>query len=269
MKAVDFEYDGQFLSDYGFIICDFDGSTDVNVVEIGFKITFNKVPTFHGKRHVLVNTVYDDCISATFDICKNPEVYDDLEITNDDFRDLTRWLNRRTFLKLCIFDADEDYDSVYFNAGFNIEKIKIGEKICGLRLSMETDSPFAYGKEIVHKATLTSSSDSYLLSDTSDDIGFIYPTVTINCKSSGTLTLSNSATSVNTVIKNCSNGETITINGDTLNVTTNKSNHKIYDDFNYEFFMIGNTINERRNRISASIPCELEIRYNPIIKDLP
>jgi phage-related protein len=103
----------------------------------------------------------------------------------------------------------------------------------------------------------------------SDDVGFIYPTVTINCKSSGTLTLSNSATSVNTVIKNCSNGETITINGDTLNVTTNKSNHKIYDDFNYEFFMIGNTINERRNRISASIPCELEIRYNPIIKDLP
>ena len=269
MKAVDFEYDGQFLSDYGFIICDFDGSTDVNVVEIGFKITFNKVPTFHGKRHVLVNTVYDDCISTTFDICKNPEVYDDLEITNDDFRDLARWLNRRTFLKLCIFDADEDYDSVYFNAGFNIEKIKIGEKICGLRLSMETDSPFAYGKEIVHKATLTSSSDSYLLSDMSDDVGFIYPTITINCKSSGTLTLSNSATSVNTVIKNCSNGETITINGDTLNVTTNKSNHKIYDDFNYEFFMIGNTINERRNRISASIPCELEIRYNPIIKDLP
>jgi hypothetical protein len=33
--------------------------------------------------------------------------------------------------------------------------------------------------------------------------------------------------------------------------------------------MIGNTINERKNIISASIPCELEIRYNPIIKDLP
>lgn len=269
MKAVDFEYDGQHLSDYGFIICDFDGSSGANAVDIGAKISFNKSPVFYGKKHVLLSSEYSDCVSADFDICKDPETYDDLEITSDEFRDLMRWLNRREFHELCIFDQDEDYESVYLNASFNIEKIKIGEKTCGLRLSMETDSPFARGAEQVYKHTFSNLSEEYVVSDFSDDIGYLYPVLKIKCNVGGDITVSNTTFECETTIKNCESGEIIVIDGNTLSITTDNETHNVYNDFNYEFFIIGNSMNNRRNNITVSAQCEIEIRYNPIIKDLP
>lgn len=269
MKAVDFEYDGQHLSDYDFIICDFDGSSGANTVDIGAKISFNKSPIFQGKKHVLLSSEYEDCVSAEFDICKDPEVYDDLEITSDEFRDLMRWLNRRRFHELCIFDQDEDYESVYFNASFNIEKITIGEKTYGLRLSMETDSPFAHGAEQKFRHTFSNSSDEYIVSDLSDDIGYIYPVLTIKCMADGDITVSNTTFECSCTINNCENGETIVIDGNALSITTDNEAHNIYNDFNYEFFIIGNSINNRKNRITVSAQCEIEIRFSPIIKDLP
>lgn len=71
------------------------------------------------------------------------------------------------------------------------------------------------------------------------------------------------------VIKNVSVGEVITIDGPTHIITSSLDSHKLYDDFNFEFFRIGNTINNRNNRISASLPCKLEFTYSPIIKDSP
>ena len=35
MFALDFEYDGRYLSDYGFIICDFNGSSGAEEITLG------------------------------------------------------------------------------------------------------------------------------------------------------------------------------------------------------------------------------------------
>ena len=43
MYATDFEYDGQYLSDYGFIICDFNYSKGSVTVDTGSKLSFEKV----------------------------------------------------------------------------------------------------------------------------------------------------------------------------------------------------------------------------------
>lgn len=50
MRAIDFEYDNQYLSDYGFIICDFNFSSGANEVDAGSTITFNKISRHSGKR---------------------------------------------------------------------------------------------------------------------------------------------------------------------------------------------------------------------------
>lgn len=99
MRAIDFEYDNQYLSDYGFIICDFNFSSGANEVDAGSTITFNKISRHSGKRYGLSSTQYDECITTSFDICKNPDIYDpeDMEISNDEYRDIMRWLNRREF----------------------------------------------------------------------------------------------------------------------------------------------------------------------------
>ena len=50
-------------------------------------------------------------------------------------------------------------------------------------------------------------------------------------------------------------------------ISTSRASHDIPNDFNYEFFCFGNTIDERENQITASIPCTVSLRYRPIRKD--
>ena len=273
MYAIDFEYDGQYLSDYGFIICHFDYSSGATTADAGSKITFNKVARSNGKQFSLTSAKYDECVQTTFDICKNPDLYenyDDRQITNDEYRDLMRWLNRREFLKFQVFDEDEgERDTCYYNVSFNVEKIKIAEKLFGLRLTMESDKPFGYGQEQSVSWTFADSSTTRILSDISDEIGFLYPDMTITCNANGDLSIYNELENCTMTIKNCSVGEVITINGATQIISTTYSSHDIANDFNYEFFRIGNTIDNRNNRISVSKPCNMVIRYTPIIKDTP
>lgn len=273
MYAIDFEYDGQYLSDYDMIICHFDSATGAATADAGSKITFGKVSRNYGKSYGLTNTSYDECVTTTFDICKNPDLfenYDDRRITNDEYRDLMRWLNRREFLKFQVFDEDDkERDTCYYNASFNIEKITIGEVLYGLRLTMESDRPFGYGQELSTNWTFADTSISKILSDMSDEVGFTYPDVIITCNANGTLSIYNELMDCTTRIKNCTVGEVITLKGSEQIITSSYAAHDICNDFNYEFFRIGNTIDNRNNRISSSLPCEITITYSPIIKDTP
>lgn len=274
MRAIDFEYDNRYLSDYGFIICDFNFGSGANEIDAGSTITFNKISRHSGKKYSLSSTQYDECITTSFDICKNPDIYDpeDMEISNDEYRDIMRWLNRREFLKFQVIDDGNDNferDTCYYNASFNIDKIKINEKLYGMRLKMETDKPFGYGQEQSVSWTFSNSNVSKILSDISDEIGYIYPTVIITINRNGDLSLYNELENCTTVIKNCKVGEVITLDGDTHIITTTYISHDVCNDFNYEFFRIGNTINNRNNRISVSLPCNVVIKYTPIIKDTP
>lgn len=272
MYAIDFEYDGQYLSNFGFIICDFDSTSGADIISAGSKITFNKVSLNRGRQYSLTSTQYDECISTTFDICKNPDEYDyeDMVISKDEYRTLMRWLNRREFLKFHVLNEDEYYaEPCYFNASFNIEKIEIGCKLYGMRLTMETNSPFGYGDEISSILLFSDSSAYHHVKYVSDEIGSICPDVTITCNADGDLTIYNELVDCTTVIKNCAAGEIITMNGSAQIISSNYNSHDICNDFNYEFLRIGNTINVRNNRISVSIPCKIEVKYSPIIKDTP
>lgn len=269
MYALDFEYDNRYLSDYGFIICDFNSSSGANIVDAGSKITFNTVTQNKGSRHSLIGTQYDECITATFDICKSPDMYNDLEITNDEYLELVRWLNRKHFYKLHIIDDDHEIEPCFYEASFNISKVKIGEILYGLELEMITNKPFGYGMERTIVNTFTTDKPSFVIKDNSDEIGYVYPTLKITCNKSGNLTIKNPLTDSSTYIRNCSLNEVITIDGLTHGITTSKSSHDIYNDFNYNYFKIGNKINQRDNIITVDLPCTIEFIYSPIIKNSP
>lgn len=264
----DFQYDGLSLSNFGFIICDFNGSSGVNTVSAGSKITFNTVSRHKGKKYSLTSTQYDECVQAKIQICKDSCVYEDLRITDDEYRDLMRWLNRREFLPFYAI-GDEEEKVCYYDASFNIDKITIGHVLYGLELTMETNRPFGYGEEQVITWNITDTSKNYTLNDISDEIGYIYPDLTITCNSNGNLELINETEDITMIINNCSTGEVIKISGDTQIISTSLDSHHLYDDFNFEFFRIGNTFENRENIISSTLPCTLEIKYKPIIKNSP
>lgn len=272
MYAIDFNYDGASLSDFGFLICDFSPSDGANISDNGALLQFSKVSHNSGKRWSLANTKYDSCIQTTFDICKDPDVTkpDEMQITDDEYRDIVRWLNRREYKKLYfIYDDTQNRDFRWYNASFNISKIKIAEVLCGLRLTMEADKPFAYGTEVKNNWTVANSTTRFKLTDLSDEIGYIYPTVKITCSQAGDLSVNNDRDTRTVVVNNCSAGEVITINGDIQAISSSLAAHDIQNDFNYEFPKVINTYDNRDNYYTFSLPCTVELSYSPIVKDVP
>lgn len=270
MYALDFEYDGQCLSDLGFIICTLGGSSDFDRVSAGANISFNTVPRHRGKINSLVGTVYEETISAQFDICKNPDLYDDLHIYRDEHRAIMRWLNRNEFLKFRLLDAiSDESDICYYNASFNVEKVLVARELYALELTMETNMPFGFGQERKYTWEMTDASKPVIFKDESDEIGYLYPSMVITCNGTGTLTIRNEKEDSLMEIKNCTPGEVISIDGASHIITSSLNAHKLYDDFNFEFLRIGNTYNDRVNKITSSLPCTLELSYCPIIKDSP
>ena len=271
MQVTDFEYDSQFLSDYKFIICDFSGSTGVRVVDSQSKISFEKNSRNNGKIYDLVNSEYSEPYKKTFDICKDPDFFDmgEREITSDEYRDIVRWLNRKEFLNFRFVDCkDRQVNSCHYKVSFNIQRIEIGSVLCGIRLNLEADSPYPYGDEVEFRLSFIDDiSKPQIIEDKSDDIGSIYPDVEIICKEDGDLTITNELLNRHTVIKNCKTGEIISLTGNEQIIKTSYNSHKNFsNDFNYQFFQIGNYYNNRLNPISVTKKCELVIRYSPSIK---
>lgn len=270
MYAVDFEYDGLRLSDFGCVIGRVDGSPGIEVVSAGSNITFNTVKRHGGKIHALTSTTFDECLTATFQIIKNPCDYEDMTMTSDEFRALARWLNRHKFLPFhLIAEAGDTRATCYHEASFNVSKILDNDRLVGVELAMETNRPFGYGETVTTTLNVTNTNNSYTVTDLSDDIGYTYPNMTITLNASGNLTVTNSTTGSVLTIKNCTSGEIITINGDTMVITSSLSAHHLYDDFNFEFLKIANSYSNRANSLTFSLRCTAVISYKPIIKESP
>ena len=269
MYAIDFEYDGEYLSDYGFIICNFSPSDNADVIESGSQIVFNTVPMNRGKNFNLISTKYDECIQTTFHICKNPEIYDDLKISESEFRDINRWLNRNEFLKFHLLDEESEVEPYYY-ASFNIKKINISEVLYGMELSLTTNSPFGFGDTQVKEIVIQAANGIKSYIDMSDVIGYTYPKIDIIPGANGDIVIQNyfdNKVISTTAIKNCTANEVITIDNDNKLITTDKSGHDVFADFNYGFFRICNTFNNRLNKIKSNLPCTIKITYMPMIKN--
>lgn len=267
MKALDFKYDGCYLSDFGCIVCTF-GAVDKEEYSIGSQITFNTTPVNFGKRNYLTSIKYEECITAEFEICKNVDNLMDKKMryfTVEEQRELSRWLNRSSFLPLEIIDCG--YETICFEGSFNLSKIEVANNVLGFLLELTTNRPFALGHTFTKRATVSSAGGSLNIQDMSDEIGYVYPDITITCNESGDLSISNSMDSRVTKISNCSSGEKITIGSNLLISTSNTTHQKtIMNDFNFVFPRISNTFKSRSNTLTFSIPCDVVVSYSPVRK---
>ena len=261
MVAYDFEFDGLNLSSFGYMICKF-GSEGLQTISNGSTITFNTTPTQNGAKHELTSTVYENCLESVFQICKNPCGTNDFEITTDELRTLSRWLNRKGFYKFKILS--DEYLDIYFEASFNISKIEMGGKIYGLELELKTNRPFALQepKKIVLKNLVVNGEK--IIKDYSDVEGYIYPEMEIILNESGNLSIYNALEDRTTYIANCVVGEVIKMNYPIIESSI--VDHKIQNDFNWNFFRIANTFRNSVNELTISLPCIIKINYSPTIK---
>ena len=272
--AIDFEYAGEKLSDYGFIICNFNGS-GLETVSSGADVIFNQVkPAQSNYFFSEISASYEQpFISQPFQICKNPCLVDDdnnFEVTPIEVSAIQRWLCRKnSFNKFKIIQ--EGYENIFWNAKFTCQQIMIGGRIVGLELTMYTDAPFGYmdAIEITENCIANSSFDVY---DISDEDGYTYPDMTITLNDSGHFILYNNFNGEEIFrmsLLGCSSGEVITINGKNKIITSSNSDtsHTILArDFNYDFPKIANFYDCNKNTITTSLDCEIFLSYNPTIK---
>lgn len=265
MKAYDFSYGDKKLSDFGFILCRFGGSQGLETVNDGCQITFNTVPVLGGTKHNLASVTYEECLESTWQICKHSCKKGIQEITETEHREITKWLNRKNFLKLKIYD--DSHIDLYYNATINVSKIEIDGRLFGFELEVKTNTPFALKEPKAITIKNLEANGKHSINDVSHEEGYIYPLTEITIGDIGsekkTLKILNAIENRETIIKNCVAGEVITMD---YPVITSDSSHNIQNDFNWIFFRVANTYENSRNDLTISLPCTIKIKYSPIVK---
>lgn len=264
MTGTDFEYDGQYLKNWGCMICYTDVSSNFETLDYVAQRTFDTISQHYGKKFGLTVSYYEDRIEVSFQICKYSCNTQMTYFTPDEIRELRRWLSRPRYHKFKLIQPKwADY---YLNGSFNISELQLCGRTYVLELNFVSDSPLVRHEPIKKIFEIIDpKTDKFTFFDISDEIGYIYPNLEIECLSDGNLDIYNSIEDRHTVIKNCSNGEKITFN-DSLVMTTSVDLHKIQNDFNYKPFRISNSYESRKNIISSSIPVRITFEYSPYVK---
>lgn len=263
MIITDFSYgeNNKRLSDFGFIVCRFD-SGGLDTISNGAVVEFNTVSVQNGMKQELTSSTYSDCLETTIQVGKNPCANGNIEIDQTTFRELTRWLCRRKFLRFK--PISNEYLDIYHEASISVSRIELDGKLVGLELEIRTNRPFALKEPRIINITNTETNGKHSINDTSHEEGYIYPKTQIVVNQDGNLNIHNAIENRNTYIANVSAGEIITM--DYPVITSSLSSHNIQNDFNWNFFRVANTFDNSRNDLTISLPCSIKIEYSPIVK---
>lgn len=263
MKIYDFSFgdNNKKLSDFGFIVCKF-GDGGLDTISNGSVVSFDSVPVQNGAKHELISSTYEDCLECVIQVCRNPCTGGNIEIDHTTFRELTRWLCRKRFMKFK--PISDDYIDLYYEALISVSRIEIDGKLYGLELEIRTNRPFALKEAKTINIINKTIDGKHSINDISHEEGHIYPHTEIIVNDDGNLNIYNAIENRSTYIANCVAGEVITM--DYPVIQSSISSHNIQNDFNWNFFRIANTYDNSRNDLTISLPCSIKIKYSPIVK---
>lgn len=268
MYCMDFEYANEKLSDYGMIVCSFNGSGGAETVSSGADITFSQSKPSMGNRFNLYSSSYEEPFTATFQICKNPRMaksFDEMCISTAESSAVQRWLCRKNkYHKFKLFQ--DGYEHIYWNATFSSKQVNVDGRQVGFEVTVCTDAPYAYMDKIEIEKDCSEILE-FDIYDSSDEVGHISPDMEILFLEDGDFTLENSMDYRKpTRISGCRSGEKIKIDGKNQIITTSLSTHLLHSNFNYVFPKIFNTYDDNKNTFNCSLKCNLVLSYSPIRK---
>lgn len=262
-NIIDFIFDEKKLSDFGYILVDFDSPSDEYVVS---EISYETFKASNSDIWIRSSASYESPLSCTLSIMKNPCVfYDDIALTRGEVEELTRWLSRKQY-KTFRFVESDDSDPIYHEAKINIKCKKNNGQIIGLILEIETNRPYGYSPMPsvvmdVNKGNEIAINVSY------DDEGDFYPDyMSVMLLEDGDLKIENKKYTNVTTIKNCVAGEEIVFNGKTLQISSSLKRIFGDDECNYVFPKFVQVYGEDTNIFTFSLNCRIIINYNSIRK---
>lgn len=145
MYVKDFEYNGKKASEYNCIVGGLNGEDDV--IELTVARTVNSVKT--GYNWKIASTTYEEAYEGNFQIVKNPCNGSDYYFSEQEIREILKWLKLpRQYKKFVPIYDDETFEEVYLMAVFTaVDAIKINGLVVGFDCKFSTDAPYGYINE--------------------------------------------------------------------------------------------------------------------------
>lgn len=237
MVMIDFEYNGELLSEHGCVCGSVTSSTEENQ-SLGSKLLLNTIQI--RDRNLITSTKYEEVLTKTFDIIKNPcNNNDDMYFSETDIASIMIWLNRKGYYKFQPMYDDGNYADLCFYGTFtDIQAIYIGGNVAGFSLTFEANAPYGYVDYAPESFTVDSTDTSFSIYNNSQELGYLYPDyVTIKCLGDGDIYLWNNQEDNTryTIIKNCVQNEIITLDCQHEIITSSIEHSTLMNDFNYNF----------------------------------
>ena len=168
------------------------------------------------------------------------------ELDADDLQRISKWLfGRKTYAKLQIVQPDMQY--TYYNCFFTNPKVqRVGSIIRGIEANVVCDSPFAweFTKNLSYNYTDDTVSSTLTFNNTSDDLGYLYPSMTFtgNTIGGGLIIVNANDNSRSFEYDNLVSGEIITINNELQTISTSRG-IKILSNFNKKWLRFVQGVN--------------------------
>lgn len=208
LDAKSFVFNGISSEDYNVVIAWVDSEPDVSTSGLNREIQKSTTSKIKVKDNIY-GSDNTEPISFTFSIVR----IDGSEITREESIRINQWLTSSPLPQLLQFNDYDSYMLHYYAVCTQIKDTVIGGRLIGKELTFETNSSFAFAKNVSKTFDVTDSLNFYLnnLSDTYN--GIYYPTITISTKSD------------NIIIENITDKKSVTLN--MTNIASDDNGNKI------------------------------------------
>lgn len=255
MFATDFLFDGQRASDFGLMICSFNGEFET---VSGGDIEYNVIKTPNRDKFTFYGAQLNSAIMWNFSICKNPCKNDDLYFDQYEESMIAKWLVKTDGFKWFQFDQEE-YEDIFYNVYINMAPQQVNGRTVGFNLSVTSDCAYGFTDIIIKRFTINSSTP-FKLNIHSDINTYILPYVKI-INGKGNFYISNDSDILqnNTVgkameFKNVSKEIVIDSDTDIILGLSNSNN------FNWYFLRLVDGINIITTNSNTDIKIEIQYR---------
>lgn len=281
-NAIDFCYDGHYLSEFDMIICDFNATAGLQTAQ-GGSIHPITVKGYQKKKAHRVGTEYGEALSFTVQICKNPnDPYVKYKLnsdtpqyfTSDEYSKICGWLMRMDgFHRLTFLSLEKDSPVIHYDAvATEIDRLKIGSRVIGLEIKFETNAPFGYGNEI--EKTFRATAESIAL-NTKEIIKFhddirteAIPDLRIETRNNGYFSMRNLRNESHFYIKSCSVGEVFDFDGDMFTLVSSTRGNVCAETDYSKLSLTRNVFGDEDNTILIVTPAIVTFKYFPLKVDV-
>lgn len=240
-------------SRFGLIPCQIGGNGGIETTSTSSNITIDTAKTINNELWIGLGSSYEKPLSIGFDLCRCDCNGETKEIDYNLIRAVSRLFSQvNTGYRKLQFCDENNADIYYFVKCTSFDKVTVGGTCVGFRVTLETNSPYAFTEYIELPINMTTSTTTFRLMDYNDEVKKItYPKLTITFLENCNFEIENEMTGLTTKIDNCVNGEVLTLDFQTMIFnSTVRTIAQLLDDYNDVAFAYTNTYYDICNKLN-------------------